>query len=139
MHSHFVACRPFFPHLYPELVYKLCWATQNYSARQCRRQCGRGRRREKWPNEYEKLLVTPYSQSNGLSQFKWYLALLLANREQFPLFTKDQSKSRQGIRLFTQISTKSTQVCSGMWVPVLCRYVYPTCFNRRSLLKLSPS
>lgn len=29
----------FFPHSYPELVYKLYWIILNYSARHCRRQC----------------------------------------------------------------------------------------------------
>jgi len=50
--------------------------------------------RERWPKEYQELLDTPYVQSNGLSQLKCYLAVLLANRK-----TKDQSRSRWGARL----------------------------------------
>lgn len=40
-----------------------------------------GRGRKKWFSEYEELLHAPYFQSNDLSQFKWYLALLFANRK----------------------------------------------------------
>lgn len=57
----------------------------------------RAREREKWPNEYWELLDTPYFQ------LRWYLAVLFTNRKYFPLFTKDQSESRQGARLDVQI------------------------------------